>query len=85
MLQIRWENHGLVAGLARQLDTEVPRVECNESEFEVLRSDVFSVKVCETIDGVAEGAGVADLVPCEGCQAGCAGLEVSGNCTKSGT
>ena len=38
---------------------------------------MFIIEIAETVDSVAEGAGVTNLVPCEGRQAGCAGFDVS--------
>jgi hypothetical protein len=36
VLQVRRENHSLVAGFARQLNTEIPCVKSDEDEIEVL-------------------------------------------------
>jgi hypothetical protein len=45
------------------------RIEYDERQLEVLGCDMFLVEVGESVDYVAEGACVADLVPGEGGQA----------------
>lgn len=66
VLEVRGEDDGLVSGLTGQLHTKIPRVECHEGEFQVLGDEVFLGKGVEAIDGVPEGASIADIFPCQG-------------------
>ena len=66
VLEIGREDDGLVAGLAGQLDTQVPRVEGDEGEVEVLCRQVLRGKGVEPVDGIAEGASIADVFPRQG-------------------
>jgi hypothetical protein len=66
VLEVRWQDDRLVTGLARQLYTEVPRVEGHEGKLQVLGNEVFLSKGIEAIDGVPESSSVADVFPCEG-------------------
>ena len=66
VLNVRRQYDGLVTRLAGKLDTEVPRIEGDECELEVLGGDVFLVEIGEAVDCVTEGTCVADLVPGEG-------------------
>ena len=82
MLQVGWENYRLIPSFAGKLDAKIPGIKCDECELEVLGCNVLGVEVVEAFDGVAEGAGVADLVPGQSGQASCERFEVSGECTK---
>jgi hypothetical protein len=66
VLEVGGQDNGLVAGLAGQLDTQVPRVEGDKGELVVVGNNVFLGEAVEAVDGVAERAGIADLVPGEG-------------------
>lgn len=66
VLEVWWEDNSLVAGLARELNTEVPAVEGDEGEVEVLRGQVLVGKRIEASDGIAESACIADVLPSEG-------------------
>jgi hypothetical protein len=76
VLEVRWEDNGLVAGFAGKLDAQVPRIERHERKLVVLWEYVLLAKVGKPLDGVTEGARVAHLVPGERRQA-CCGGEVS--------
>ena len=69
VLEVGREDDGLVAGLAGELDTQVPRIECDEREVEVLCRQVLRGKGVEAVDGIAEGASIADVFPGQGGQA----------------
>lgn len=71
VLQIRGQHDRLVAGLAGQLHTQVPRIQCDKGKLEVLGDDVLLRESIEALYSITEGAGIADLVPCQGSQAGC--------------
>ncbi len=70
VLKVWWEDNGLVASLAWKLDTEIPRVEGDKGEIEVLGDQVLVGPRIELGDGVPEGAGVADVLPGECGKAG---------------
>ena len=78
MLEVWRQDDGLIAGLTRQLDTQVPRVKSDEGEFVIFREDVLLSEGIEAVDGVPEGASIADLVPGQGGQACC--RYTSANC-----
>jgi hypothetical protein len=71
VLQVGGEDDGLVASLTGQLNTQVPRVERDESKLDVVLDKVFLGKLVEAVDGVAERACIADVLPGEGGKAGC--------------
>lgn len=71
VLEVGREDDGLITGLARKLDTQVPRVEGDEGEVEVLCCQVLGGKGIEAVDGIAEGASVAYVLPGQGGQARC--------------
>jgi len=54
MLEVRWKDHGLIPRLTRQLYAEVPRIECHEGEFEILRKKVLLSEILKTVDRVVE-------------------------------
>jgi hypothetical protein len=66
VLEVGGKDDGLVAGLTGKLHTQVPRIERDEGELEVLGCNVLSVEVVEALDGVSERTCAADLVPGEG-------------------
>lgn len=63
VLQVWWEDDSLVAGLARKLNTEVPAVEGDEGEVEVLGCQVLVSKRIKPGDGIAESACIANVLP----------------------
>ena len=69
MLEVGRQDDGLVTSFAGELDTQVPGVESDEGEIEVLRREVFRRKGVETIDGIAEGPSIANVFPGQGRQA----------------
>lgn len=69
VLEIRGENNGLVTSFSRELDTQVPGIERDEHEVEVLGRQVLGSEGIKAVDSVSEGAGVADMLPRQGCQA----------------
>lgn len=71
VLEVGRQDDGLVAGLAGQLDTEIPRVEGHEGKLEVLADEVFLGKSVETVDGIAESTCRADMLPSQSGQARC--------------
>ena len=54
VLEVWRKDDGLIAGLAGQLDTQVPRIECHESEFVIFGQDVLLCKRIKTVDGITE-------------------------------
>jgi len=53
-LKVWWQDYSLVSCFSRELDTQIPGVKGDESEFEVLGNEVFVDKGVQTSDGVAE-------------------------------
>lgn len=70
MLQVRWQHNSLITGLTRKLHTEVPRVERDKREFQVLADQVFLREGIEAIDNVTERPGTAHMLPCQRCETG---------------
>lgn len=70
VLEVWWQDDGLVAGLTGKLDAEIPRVEGDEREVEVLRGQVLGGECVEAGDGITESARIADVLPRQCCQAG---------------
>jgi hypothetical protein len=71
VLQIGGENNSLVAGLAGELYTQVPGIEGDEDEVEVLRRQVLGGERVESVDSISKGTSVPNVFPCQGCQACC--------------
>jgi hypothetical protein len=71
VLQVGREDDGLVASLTGQLDAEVPRVKGDKGKLEVVLGEVLVGELVEAVDGIAERASVADVLPGEGGKAGC--------------
>jgi hypothetical protein len=70
VLEIWRQNNGLVASLARKLNTEIPRVKRDEREIQVLGGQMFGGKSIEAADGIAESACIADMLPGQSGEAG---------------
>lgn len=68
VLQIGRQDHSLVAGLSRQLNTEIPRVERDKGEFQVFRDQVFVGEIVKPGNCISEGTCIANVFPREGCQ-----------------
>lgn len=84
MLQIRRQHDSLVAGFSGKLDAQVPGIEGDEYEVEVLGCKVLGGKRIEPADGVSEGTGISDMLPSEGRQARCKGVVVSSSFRSTG-
>jgi len=69
MLEIGWQHNRFVTGFAGQLNTQIPRVKGDKGKFKVFGKKMLLCEAVQAVDGVAEGAGVADLVPGQGGQA----------------
>lgn len=69
MLQVGGQHDRLVARLARELDAQVPCLQGDEDEIQVLRRQVLRGEGIEAVDGVPEGAGVPHMFPRQGGQA----------------
>jgi hypothetical protein len=63
VLEIRGKHNRLVAGLSRKLDAQIPSLERDEDEVEVLRRQMFRGKSIEAIDGISESAGIPNVLP----------------------
>lgn len=70
VLQIWWEHNCFIASFSGKLDSEIPGVEGDEGEIEVLRGQIFGRECIEAVDCIAEGARIANVFPGESCQAG---------------
>ncbi len=84
VLEIGGENDGLVSGLARKLDSEVPSVESDEDKVEVLGGQVLGSKGVESGDCISKGTRVPDVLPSQGSQARWRGTRVSRRFLASG-
>ena len=71
VLQVRGKDDGLVASLAGQLDAEIPRVQSYKGKLEVVLGEVLLGELVQTVDGIAERACIADVLPGKRCKAGC--------------
>jgi hypothetical protein len=71
VLEVGREDDGLVASLTRKLDAQVPRVEGDEGEVEVLCRQVLGRKGVKAVDSIAEGPSIANVFPSQGGQARC--------------
>lgn len=69
VLEVGRKDYSLIPSFARKLDTEVPGIEGDEDELKVLRRQVLDGKGIETVNGVPECAGIADMLPGEGGEA----------------
>lgn len=76
VLEVRWEYHALVTSFARHLHTEVPRRQGDESKLGcstragVLVHEVLGGVGIEGGDGIAEAAGVLNVLPSQGGKGG---------------
>lgn len=70
VLQVRGEDDGLVTGFPWELHAQVPSIEGGKGEFAVFGYEMLGCKGVEPVNGIAEGASVPDMLPCEGGQAG---------------
>ena len=68
MLQVGGQYNGLVTGLTGQLHSKIPAIKGDESKLKVLGQEVILGKGVEAIDGVAEGACITHLIPCQSSQ-----------------
>lgn len=71
VLQIGRQHDGLVAGFARELNSEVPGVKGDEDEVEVFRSQILGSKRVEAGDGIPKGTSVSDMFPRQSRQTRC--------------
>lgn len=69
VLEVRRKDYRLVAGFPWELDTQVPGLEGDEDEVEVLRGEVLGGEGIEAVDGITEGAGISYMFPGQGRQA----------------
>jgi hypothetical protein len=65
VLQVGREYDGFVTGFSRKLDTEIPGIERGEGKFIVLGYQVLGCEGVEPVNGIAEGASVSNMLPCE--------------------
>jgi hypothetical protein len=72
MLKVRREDDGLVTGLTRQLDPEIPGIQSHKRELQVRLQQVLLYEGVKTVDGFAECAGMLDVLPGQSGQACCA-------------
>lgn len=63
VLQVGWQDDGLVSGFPGQLDAEIPGVESDKGKVEVLGDQVLLGKAVEAVDGVPEGASRTHMFP----------------------
>lgn len=70
VLEVGGQHDGLVAGFTGQLDTQIPGIQGDKGKVEIRRGQMLRGKGVEAINGIAKGAGVANVFPGEGGQAG---------------
>ena len=80
MLQVWGQHHGFVPCFSRKLDTEIPRVQGDERELEVIGKQVFLRERIEAVDRITKRTSGADMFPSQSCQASYTGRDVSGQC-----
>lgn len=71
VLEVGRQHDGLVAGFARKLHTEVPGIECDKDEVEVLGGQVLGSERVESGDSVSKGTSVSNMLPSQSGQARC--------------
>lgn len=59
----------LVSSLARELNSEVPGIECDEDKVKILGCQVLGSKSVESRDGISKVTRVSNMFPSQGCQA----------------
>lgn len=69
VLEVGRQHDGLVAGFARKLNTEVPSIECDKDEVEVLGGQVLGSECIESGDSVSKGTSVSNMLPSQSGQA----------------
>jgi len=67
MLKVWGQDDGFIPCFSRKLDAEVPRVQGDEGEFEIIGQQMFLRERIEAVDGVTEGTGGADMFPSQSC------------------
>ena len=63
VLQVGRKNDGLIPSLTRQLNPEVPGIECHEGEFKIFRDEVLLGESIKPGDRVSKGSRTADVFP----------------------
>jgi hypothetical protein len=66
VLQIWGQYNSLITSFSRQLNTQVPGIEGDKSEFQLLLKQAFLRESIDAVNGISEAACVADLVPGQG-------------------
>ena len=69
VLEVWWQYNCFVASFTGKLNSEVPGIEGNEGEVEVLGGQMFGCKCIKSVDCIAEGPCIANMLPSESCQA----------------
>lgn len=65
VLQIRRQHDCLVAGFSRELNSEVPSIQSNEDEVEILGRQVLGGKRVESGNGIPKSTGISNMFPCQ--------------------
>lgn len=71
VLQVGGQHNGLVASFARKLDAEVPGIEGDEDEVEVLGGKILGSKCVESSDSISKGTSVSNVLPSQRRQTRC--------------
>lgn len=80
VLQIGREDDGLVSCLTRQLDTQVPGVKGDKGKLVVVCEQVLLGEGIESVDCIAEGTSIADVLPGQGGEACCSAMSGQPSC-----
>ena len=71
MLQVRGQDNSFVASLSWQLNPEVPGIEGDEHEVEVLGGQILGSERVEAVDSISKGTSVPNMLPSQSRQARC--------------
>ena len=71
VLEIGRKDDGLIAGLAGQLNTKIPRIQGDKGKLQVLGEKVFLGESVEPVDSVTESTCRTDVLPCQSGQTRC--------------
>jgi hypothetical protein len=71
VLKVRRQDDGLVTGLTRQLDPQIPCIQGHKRKFQVVSQEMLLCELVKPVDGFAESAGMLDMFPSQSSQARC--------------
>ena len=63
VLEVWWQDDGLITSLTWQLNAKVPRIQCHKGKLKVLAKEMFLSKIVKGVDGVAKSSSLANMLP----------------------